>query len=121
MIARALFWAALVSVFPMTRHAVDAQGTYTVLGAGGDSCGRWLELRRSTDPANGLRSTIEVEWVEGYISAYNLYVWNFTDVGAGTDVDALKAWIDSYCQANPLERVHGAAQELIKTLRQRQH
>ena len=55
---------------------------------------------------------MDVSWVLGWLSAAGHYSVDLKE----TDVDAISAWVDSYCHANPLDTVAGAATVLVKTL-----
>ena len=43
----------------------------------------------------------QIEWVRGFISAFNTYRSPTGNVTAGTDMDGVYAWIDNYCAAHP--------------------
>ena len=65
-----------------------------------------------------------MQWVAGYLSGANVEAGANVDATEpealiGTDFDGLMAWIDNYCQANPLDKVVEAAQALLQTLRSR--
>jgi len=51
--------------------------------------------------------------------AYFNKIWGIPEALLGTDFDGLIAWIDNYCQANPLKGVAEAAGALLQTLRDR--
>jgi hypothetical protein len=89
-----------------------AAGTATVYGAGTESCGKWIAS--STNP--GIRAW-EVSWVLGWLTAAGYY--RVAGDLKETDSDAIAAWVDNYCRANPLDTVGTAATGLIKTLAER--
>ena len=67
------------------------------LARGAPSCGEWVAHREKSDTlalGNGY-------WLLGYLSG--IAVSGGKDFLAGTDNSALNAWIDKYCQANPLK------------------
>lgn len=83
-------------------------GEYISYGAGTHSCGRWLAARKSND------YVIYGQWMLGFTSAVGYYdVYDLKD----TDAQAMMAWVDNYCSANPLDDFSIAVQKLIKELR----
>jgi hypothetical protein len=87
-----------------------------VLGAGNASCGSWPQDRNTPS----YQVTAQVGWVTGYITGFNSYAPNQSgDVSAGTDLDGELAWIDSYCQAHPLDSLFRATSALIRELETR--
>ncbi len=84
-----------------------AQATnYTIYGQGNLSCGEWI--------ASNLRGThLYATWVLGFVSGTG-----FASRGdlRQTDSSGIAAWIDNYCQANPLETIEGASASLVSEL-----
>ena len=58
-------------------------------------------------------------WVLGYITAYNVYVFEGEDVAKGVDAAGLLAWIDRYCATNPLDNIDTATMMLVRELQRR--
>jgi hypothetical protein len=65
-------------------------------------------------------------WVGGYLSHANLVGHpnvpddpNIPDILIGLDRDGVKAWIDNYCSAHPLDQVSAAAGALEQELKNR--
>lgn len=80
---------------------------YTAYGAGIESCGKWLEYRKSDNwYTNG-------QWVLGWVSAAGYYGSSLRK----TDSAAISSWIDNYCAANPLEDLDTASRALVVALR----
>jgi hypothetical protein len=78
-------------------------------GIGLSSCGSWTRVRREPDLPIAL---METQWVVGYLSGQaNLFrgVEGGFDPLNNTDGAGVWAWIDNYCQANPLKQVWEAA------------
>lgn len=91
--------------------ASDKNGKYEVLGQGTESCGAWLSDRKdgSWYPEGG--------WINGYISAYNLFVWKKSaDVAQSTDAAGIAAWMDGYCTAHPLNEIEAGSYRLVTVL-----
>jgi hypothetical protein len=78
-----------------------------VMGAGNDSCGKWIEAR------NGTVSHYQYkQWAFGYLSGAN---WNSgKKQSSPPDGDAAIAFIDQYCRNNPLHSLVLAAAALVQ-------
>jgi hypothetical protein len=76
-------------------------------GAGAEPCREWTDSRKS-----GLAYSMG-QWVLGYVSAVN--TWAKAPARAA-DSDTIIAWIDKFCQANPLKNLDDAALELVVDL-----
>jgi hypothetical protein len=92
---------------------VQPQGDVrAIIGPTNFSCGMWSNTPKQSDQHDVLRS-----WLFGFISGLN-FESTSGDFLRGKDPDGLTAWIDSYCQKNPLNTpVTQAAVELVKELR----
>jgi hypothetical protein len=91
-------------------HAEEA----TVFGHGLDSCEKWTEARGTRSYRRGLYT----QWLAGFLSGLNVESKG-PDALSGQGFDALMAWLDKYCGANPLEPIASAAFQLTKELRTR--
>jgi hypothetical protein len=117
--------ALLALMFCFQAEAADVM----IYGRGFHSCGAWTK-NQVQRPAVGTSSTInsqsdvemaaEMEWVDGFISAFNIYRSTTGNVVTGTDMNGVYAWIDNYCAAHPLDKIAGATDALLKELSQRQ-
>jgi hypothetical protein len=86
--------------------AQTAAPTYTIYGAGTQSCGRLT----AEDKDSLIRAHMN-SWVLGYVTALGGVT------GARqTDTPAITAWVDNYCRANPLKELHEAAATLVAEL-----
>ena len=92
--------------------AIDAQGRYSIFGAGIISCSSWTEDRQK----DGVLSWQREQWVLGFISGYNRYVKGAKNIAAGMDADGMKGWIDTYCRDNSTASINKATWELIRYL-----
>lgn len=93
------------------------QSEYTVFGGGLQTCRLWTEHKNiSSASQDSLARTQFKHWLSGYLTAYSRWV----EIGSGpvSETNYFKAveWIDTYCEANSLEDVHEAAQQLIFTM-----
>jgi hypothetical protein len=97
-----------------TGAEASAQEARLVVGSGNNSGGAWTQARQARSPKQGLNA----QWVAGYLSGANMEETG-PEALRGIDFEGMVAWIDNYCQANPLEFVATAAFSLLKTLRAR--
>ena len=88
-------------------------GQYVIFGAGGRSCGSWLQARTQTLPDSAALQS----WVLGYITSVNAnLLTSGEDVTGGANADALFSWIDGYCAAHPLDSIARAASALLDSM-----
>lgn len=78
----------------------------TVLGSGTISCGKWIEQSRASPSSLPLA----IGWVAGYLTRASISTNR--DLLAAPDASALRAWIDNYCLAHPLDTLFNAVEEL---------
>jgi hypothetical protein len=97
-------------------EAADKNGLSTVLGSGNISCAKWIEDKQSGPSQYNYAHVQALGWMSGYLSAYNKFVWNGSDVSSETDADGLSGWMDNFCAANPTKKVSQATQALITFL-----
>ncbi|WP_152539352.1 hypothetical protein [Methylomicrobium lacus] len=89
-----------------------------IKGAGGSTCGAWLQYRKSNDYAS------ELNWIQGFISSYNQFVYsgpNPNGIFGSADYRSIAVWMDNYCMTHPLESVYRGTLELVEELKQRAH
>jgi hypothetical protein len=90
--------------------SLHAQGQpVSVWGTGQESCGKWLAERN-----NEVNRTIFHNWMLGFISGNNWY--SRTRQVRPPDSDAVAAFVDQYCQNNPLHVMALAAAALVGEL-----
>ncbi|MFI4934731.1 MAG: hypothetical protein ACHP7N_08955 [Caulobacterales bacterium] len=87
--------------------------SYESLGAGVGSCGVWTQDRATSHGA----WSEDLEWVLGYLSAYDRFVARNGMVAKHTDSAGVTAWLDTYCTAHPLDEMHRAADALVQDLK----
>ena len=92
--------------------AADSQGNYAVQGVGQESCEIWLGERL----ANGPTAWYHQQWVLGYITAFNRWTYDGTNVAAKVGPDKLFLWLDEYCHRNPQQDLSSAAEALVAQL-----
>ena len=99
-----------VAAIGLTLFSMGA-GASLILGPGAASCGTWIADRQR----NEARSVLNQSWVQGYVTAYNVYK---SEDGTPKPMDsrAMMVWIDNYCDANPQKDISDAAKALIEDL-----
>ncbi len=89
--------------------AVHGQDYISVWGTGQESCGKWLAERN-----NNVNRTILLNWFMGFITANNWYLR--TRQVRPPDTSAVAAFVDLYCEKNPLHGMSLAAAALVSEL-----
>jgi hypothetical protein len=89
----------------MLNGAPDA--AYTAIGRGTDSCGNWTVARHD------LRASGVEQWFLGFLSGVGFDAVDGTDPLKRVDADAVWSWLDSYCQAHPLDRITKAGAAFV--------
>ena len=79
-----------------------------IMGPGFSTCGTWS---KSQD------HQLFMSWTNGYLSG--LSVARQRNVLKSVDFAAIEAWMNNYCQANPLDKVIDAATALFDELNSR--
>ena len=103
----------LASVMLIAAYVQASAQTYTVIGQGNVSCGRWTQATH-TDRYD--RSWAMRSWVLGYLSG----VKNASPDLVPGDAGAILDWMDNYCRSNPLDPIVDAADALVIELRSRE-
>jgi len=78
-------------------------------GIGTSSCGAWTADRRYPDSAPAVT---DEQWILGFLSGVGYLGSGLSrniDPLATVDAEAVWAWIDNYCHANPLAHITDAA------------
>lgn len=107
---RAVILAAMVLI-----AGVAEAGAFAFIGSGALSCGAWTANERGYVPG-GLPNQAfqndlqDKEWVLGFLSGVGARGEAFGDNPLdGVDAEAVWAWIDNYCLANPVNNIATAA------------
>ena len=87
---------------------------YSAFGNGATSCGAWTEAKAE---ASGRDRRIYHAWVNGYLTAYGFWVEDRSSPLSLIEPKGALAWIDNYCQENPLKAVAHAARMLIDAIK----
>jgi len=97
-----LILAAVLSWSPLTSAS-------TIYGVGAKTCGTWIEKRRTNDHFD------MGQWMLGYISATDYYAFELKE----SEGQAFIAYMDNYCQQNPLDEFAVGVRRLIGELRKK--
>ena len=115
--ARALVLAAAILLSAnSTAHAADPQGYSTIQGVGLENCEVWLGERLSDGPT----AWYHQQWVLGYVTAFNRWVHDGSDVAINLPTDKLFEWLDEYCHRNTEQNLSLATEAMVWALRERQ-
>jgi hypothetical protein len=104
----------LLAIWPTICQALpNERGEYVKLGVGNLECGLWTQARQSGDVYAVWWKTLILGWVQGFLTAYNVYGPQAFDVATRSGADAVAEWTDNYCEQHPHNNIAGAAQALI--------
>ena len=53
------------------------------------------------------------QWLDGFLTAYNMYTPDTFDIVNGKDLDSIDAWLVKYCIDHPDQRFNNAVERLI--------
>ena len=91
-----------VLVLLMSNHiasARDFEGAYAVYGAGADSCQQYIGSMKNA----GKEQDYFIDWMIGYLSAFNVIMPNTHNILGETDFDAAQLWLQRHCEKYPKE------------------
>jgi hypothetical protein len=91
-------------------QAGDKNGRYGIIGAGVNSCGKFIESRRNN---NKLDYLTHLCWMGGFITSVNVNNADTYNLIGHTDMDGVMLWMENYCQRNPLDTFTNAAQSFV--------
>jgi hypothetical protein len=96
-----------------TTVAAQVTGLVVMTPTGPATCATWVQSR--SPGVNPVDTAATEYWVEGYLSG--LAVGSHRDMIGSFRHDALAAWLDRYCTANPQTKlpmaVHALAAEMV--------
>ena len=76
-----------------------------MIGAGVSTCGTWTADRKTP---NSVLALSDGQWVLGFLTGVAITNHN-ADPLRGLDANGVLAWVDNYCQANPIKQIVDAA------------
>ena len=102
--------ALLIGCLMFLVHPLLGAAPQETVARGAPSCGEWVAHREKSDTL-ALGNSY---WLLGYLSGVAVSAGK--DFLVGTDNSALNAWIDKYCQSNPLKDLSSAGNALAADL-----
>ena len=104
----------LVLLFISGSSVALAQRTAPIRGVSSEECGVYLEDRRKDGGEMGRNSIEYAAWIQGYLSAYNLFA---THPMVQPPVYAtLVAFLDKYCRDDPVKPVMNVVDQILAEL-----
>lgn len=108
----ALGLLAAVAQFPAS--AQDNPRQFAVEGAGMNTCERFTQARADTNSPDYQRM---IGFIEGYLSAANLYEPDTFDLTPWHNAAALDLIVENHCSQHPEDRLVGVTQRMVGGLR----
>ena len=115
----ALFTAVMIAVPSGIAVAADTERQYTVLGAGNDSCAKFLKEHEE----EGLFALVYISWITGFVSATGAWDKAYNDKQKSLDdnplydMEGLIRLIRAYCINKPLDSLANATRTSVALLR----
>lgn len=110
---RPLKLAALAAALSLGLGQAAIAKDYVVWGVGTKTCGAWTDAKLT----NRERAETFQSWVHAFVTGA-AYGREGIDIKRGVrfEAEALTAWVDKYCEANPLMTVERSAVALLDHL-----
>ncbi len=99
-------------LLPGIAPAKDIDGEHAVFGLGAQSCKAYLAARQG----RGVSMRRYQDWIEAYLSAFNLLVNNTYNIAGKRSLREMLRWMDDYCKARPDEPFINAVANLTAVL-----
>ncbi len=98
------------------------KGLFESYGMGTKSCGTYVEATDAVAKNSGDDQAVAdkfemINWILGYLTAYNQVAPDTYGILGSTDVPGAELWIYNYCKAHPLVTLPTASTALITALR----
>ena len=114
-IGRAVVGLAVFAILALRAEseapAADAKGSYNIRGIGIITCSRYLQDRSLKKDTSAY-----INWLMGYITAYNSLKPDTWEIAPHYDSPQLSKYLDLYCGAAPKTLINTAATEFIKAM-----
>jgi hypothetical protein len=52
------------------------------------------------------------QWLDGYLTAYDMFTPDTFDIAAGKDIETLDVWLENYCKQHPYNLFNKAVESL---------
>ena len=109
---RRFIFCFLLFVFSLPSHARDFEDNYAVYAAGAESCGLYVDAMRK----GGREQDFFIDWLIGYLSAFNVIMPNTYNVLGETDFPEAQLWLQRHCKKYPKELFVNAVIKLTEVL-----
>ena len=111
-IGRIIAFALILPILSTTSGwAADKQGAYALRGPGALSCADFLQARQEKDRGKGF-----LLWVDGYLSAANLFSRDTFDLLPWGNESYLAVLLEGHCKRHPKQPFHVAVNKLLEGL-----
>lgn len=94
-----LLISLLLLVLSSASQARDFENAYAVYGAGADNCSQYIESINK----GGAEQDYFIDWMIGYLSAFNVIMPNTYNVLGETGFDSAQLWLETRCKQFPKE------------------
>jgi len=109
--------AIAVGMLMAANIAAQDNGPMALVGVGARSCGKFVA---ETKDDENIRAAYFF-WAQGFLSGLNQkYLVRFESSTDLADHNALRLWVENYCEENPLDSYYVATFKLWHELRRRQ-
>ncbi len=109
---RYLIVCGFMLLLSQAAHGEDQDGIYIVKGAGSTTCNRYVSDVESHEQM----FLLGFSWVQGYLTAYNNFVFDGQDLASGVDSATIRRWLNNHCRNHPGDDFAGAANALVNAL-----
>ena len=115
------FICAVALMLPIACWATDDEGYYRpyfMINKNFDytTCQGYLAARVLARNGNFDAQNQFNQWLDGFLTAYDLYKPDTVDIAYGKDLEYLDGWLDKYCKFHPKDFFHEAVQMLTLEL-----
>lgn len=105
----------MISLMAAMLMVPDAPEMVSVIGVGNRTCGAWTNAAKVGTLADTHLRREFGGWLAGYLSGLNS-TKELRELANAKDGNGYVAWVDSYCERNPLDTVFIAASSLVNEL-----
>jgi hypothetical protein len=100
----------LLTVLAVALLTGSAEAGYNMMGPGVSSCGVWTSDRREPD---SMIARMNISWILGFLSGVGYAGGPESNPLNGMDSRGVSAWMDNFCQANPLVNIGNAGAAFV--------
>jgi hypothetical protein len=104
-------------LFPLAAQSADSQGRFWQVEVVSEaSCGTFVTARDEARRGRHGHENIYLDWLAGYLTAYNTLQPDTYDIQGAADMPSLMLWLENHCKARPLDSFGTAVSELTTEL-----